>query len=1015
MPTQPNTNSVAIASRLLATNRSRPEDNIRQDISRILDALAVENIMTYPTTDGPADIYLPRRRIIIETKKQPLASDPHKAQARENDESPFEQLERYILAEIQHELTFPDIQGPTDRPWTAILTDGQTWHAWRYPHKNHPQATPLFANWRPSSPQHLLSRIQTLTSDDPIGKPWIPPKPANLFRNHLPALQDILNSLSGLPMRHAETKRRLWLDTLRSSGIAPENPNRQRTLFTTHSFLVAIARGLVQTLTTPSRDPDNPSPLSEGFPAWIIQHPAGMEWSTQLLDQIHAYEWRRTPGDVLRSLYEAFISQEDRKIFGEYYTPDWLAELLTTEILDDEWCAAAITDSISSSNQGLPLQRRGVLDPACGSGTFLYHAANRILQSPAMRNQLLNPTQKATITARLINGIDVHPVAVEIARATVMRALPTAPMEGIDGIQIHQGDSLRAHSEHDEGMYSHSKHTYHFTTPKGREILLPRSFSEPQNFPNNIRRLVDAAQRGQPVPQDLLLLVPERDRSALTDTCNSFADAIAAEGNSIWAWYVVNITAPMRLSERKVDRILANPPWVSMSGIQDPRRKRELEAFYKRMKLWAGGKQAPHNDIAALFPSRCRQLYLATPESDSAAWLVKKACLSGQNWEPFRQRSFDAVRQVLDLQPMQPFGGGGARRCVALLEHRTCSNTLQSSHERVILSPVAGTKSIRPHDRLPGVLRQITCVPAPPPIPRRESPYLRNGFRQGATIVPACLTLISTADRSADGTADVTTSRSTKHPWSQIEPLHGHIPTQWIRPFLPSTNLLVFSLRPCTRECIVPTDANGDFSEFPPVDNAFWDNAERHYANHRSGGKNTPKTLLRNIDHNNHIRHQLTAQATRTNRTLHTVLYPASADNMCATRTTVTNHIIGHKLYYFHAASPQEAAYLTTILNAPSLQAAFAQSRSSGRDFTLSPWRHVPIPRFNPRNPLHLHIADLCTEGERLATEWLAGNDTAKRSHGWLRNQIRNHIRENGLADHLDAAMTQLLPDQSRP
>ena len=57
-----------IAKQLLTASKSRPEDNIRQDISRLLYALDIENLITYRTPAGPADIYLPRRRIFIEAK-----------------------------------------------------------------------------------------------------------------------------------------------------------------------------------------------------------------------------------------------------------------------------------------------------------------------------------------------------------------------------------------------------------------------------------------------------------------------------------------------------------------------------------------------------------------------------------------------------------------------------------------------------------------------------------------------------------------------------------------------------------------------------------------------------------------------------------------------------------------------------------------------------------------------------------------------------------------------------------
>ena len=70
----------------------------------------------------------------------------------------------------------------------------------------------------------------------------------------------------------------------------------------------------------------------------------------------------------------------------------------------------------------------GALDPACGSGTLLHHAALRILDAPAVR--ALSPVQQASVAARLVHGVDIHPVAVEVARVNVLRALRRRPRTG---------------------------------------------------------------------------------------------------------------------------------------------------------------------------------------------------------------------------------------------------------------------------------------------------------------------------------------------------------------------------------------------------------------------------------------------------------------------------------------------------------------------------------------------------------------------------------------------------------
>lgn len=76
---------ITAANWLLRYSRGKPEDFIRKRIGELLGSLDVEYEMSYPTDAGPADIYLPRRRTIIETKASGLADDPDRAQARKNE------------------------------------------------------------------------------------------------------------------------------------------------------------------------------------------------------------------------------------------------------------------------------------------------------------------------------------------------------------------------------------------------------------------------------------------------------------------------------------------------------------------------------------------------------------------------------------------------------------------------------------------------------------------------------------------------------------------------------------------------------------------------------------------------------------------------------------------------------------------------------------------------------------------------------------------------------------------
>ena len=326
----PDQNQLARAQRLLNAARNRPEDNIRQDIGRLLDSFNIDNRITYRTPAGPADLYLPRRRVFIETKSDGLANDPHRAQPTYNGETPFEQLERYLLSELEDEQNRLPLDDQSDRHWTGLLTDGRIWHAWRYDHARGAIAQRNLDSFRPRDANDLINRILPILDVEPIGKPWIPPNPLPIFQPAHDGLRDIYDSLQGRQLAQTGTKTQLWLEMLRTSSIEPEGDAARHRLFVTHSFLVALARGVIHTLATPAIEPDPAAILNDGFVSWTVATQRGQLWAQGLLNQVHEYEWRRQRGDVLRPLYERFVGEQDRKVFGEYYTPDWLGSGLIT-------------------------------------------------------------------------------------------------------------------------------------------------------------------------------------------------------------------------------------------------------------------------------------------------------------------------------------------------------------------------------------------------------------------------------------------------------------------------------------------------------------------------------------------------------------------------------------------------------------------------------------------------------------------------------------------------------------
>ena len=966
---------------------------------------------------------MPRYRVIVEAKAGGRTADPDRRLAGQA-ESPREQLERYIDAEISAECERLPLGGarPSFRAWTGIITDGQHWHAYSYPHVAHAieWQEPLHSGRVSGGASALVAMFSEWLSGDPVGRKWIPADPKYLFEGHARELADLYWNLPDRIRRATQTKLALWHDMLRVSGMSPKGKAAPERLFVTHSFLVSVARMVTHSLT---RGPaDWKHALTEGFVGWVLGWPRGVVWASGLREIVRRYDWQRRRGDVLRTLYEAFVPEADRKVFGEFYTPDWLAAMMVEQALDDTWLGTAIQKAEDAVRNPAEFKGCGVLDPSCGSGTFLYHAALRMLEAPAMAG--LKPTQKADVAALLLNGIDVHPVAVEIAKANLMRVLPAEPSAGESALRVFLGDSLMV-AEDRGSLFGHVNGLMRLEVREERETLIPMEFVRQEGSADSTRGLVDAAASADPVPRAVLNGVQQERREDLRRSRDELETAIGKEGNSVWTWYARNIAAPQLLSERKVDRIVANPPWVKLAHIQEPRRKRAMERLGDGLGLQAGGKQSPHLDIATFFVLRARELYLNTPASDPAIWLVKKSALHAGHWEPFRAKHKNTLTQSIDLELLQPFGGGDARRCCLLMEHLSLvEHPVQTPRQepqqqfpatgprlRARLPPVpGGAARPKPEDPWSAVAPRIQFLPVPDPLPQARSDYGNGEFRQGATIVPHVLLV---AERTSPSLARITvrTRRSQHRPWSGVPPQEVEIPKRWLSKLYRSVEMLPFVASSGTTRAIVPVDDQGELDLDSALEEAAWQLLNKTYKQYRGQGRTTPKTLTDQID----FAGKLSSQPRRKTIDRRMVLYPTSGDIMRAARTTAGTGCIDSTLYWHVAGSDSEAGYLTAMLNAPCLRRAFIESRRSGRHFHLYPWRNVPIPRYDGGDKWHVGLAGLCERAEktgRVVADRLQDR-SPKVSQEKLSRAIRQQLSATGIFREIDEIAARLLPNQA--
>ena len=753
----------------------------------------------------------------------------------------------------------------------------------------------------------------------------MPANPADLFKPFRERLGEIWNAAEG--SRDAQTQHRLWDDLVRGSGIRVAD-HRRIDLFLDHCLLIVLARDVSRVI-----DHQPYTPPADGFVSWITKAPRGRTWARELFRTVDQYDWGARESDVLRNVYMEIVPKSDRKLYGEYYTPDWLANLIVEETLDRKWLEDAI---LAAYNAGAPPQKVGVLDPTCGSGTFLFHAARRILAEIPRLLPNADGNQQAEIVSHLVHGIDIHPVAVEMARATLRRALPASAEPS-----VHQGDALLMSDTAMAGLTGRffDPDESEFASPDGdHRFHVPHSFTDMADFTERLDRLVQAACDNVPLPASVTLGMGEDDTAWVNDAHDSLTQIIAKHGNGVWAWYIRNQLMPRAIARRQVNRIVSNPPWLRWNEIQASPRKENVRTLAQKRDIWPSARAATGFDLGAVCVVETRENFLAHPNRDPSAYVLNAAALRAENWRRFREQGHAKGRLDLssshpddEVLRQRPFSG--AEACVIGLRNRR-PQRLVLRDRRVKIEPSADAA---PHD----VTRRITALVE---LPWRSSPYAIRA-RNGATIFPAALVRVDPRDpmRTLQPT-------KAKPPWSEYEPFAlRDIPEHWRTGYISPEALYAFGVADSLATAIIPNEAGGLLDDDDAVErSATWRTLARTYSEGAGIGDATPKTLTDQLNYAGKLAAQWPPQLA--------VVYNASGQNL---RAAVASAVIEHAAYRVAVDSEEEADYLVALLNAPCLAFAFRFARKSGRHFDKTPLEKVPIPLYRPGDAQHRRLAEL--------------------------------------------------------
>lgn len=413
-----------------------------------------------------------------------------------------------------------------------------------------------------------------------------------------------------------QLKRQLWSRLLRSA-LGTQFPDTDD-LFIEHTLLVNSAEIIAHLVLGLDVATIQPATLLTGqhfslaqiygvveqdFFDWVLEVPGGQSLVKTMARRLARFDWTNVEHDVLKVLYQSVIGTETRKRLGEYYTPDWLADRVVAEAVAD------------------PLSQR-VVDPACGSGTFLFHAVRRYLTA-ADANDVPLATALSNLTDRVL-GIDLHPVAVSLARVTYLLAIGRErlqdPTRGAITVPVYLGDSIQWTQRVD--LFSGGQLL--ISTGSGAQL-----FEDELRFPDHLLanagwfdRLIGelAALAVKPREKGTVpslnatfkrLAVPEADQAAISESFGILCHLHDDGRDHIWSYYIRNLVRPLWLSrsENRVDVLVGNPPWLSYRHMPEDMQE-VFQAMSAARGLWHGKMVATHQDLSSLFVARAVEQYL---------------------------------------------------------------------------------------------------------------------------------------------------------------------------------------------------------------------------------------------------------------------------------------------------------------------------------------------------------------------------------------------------------------------
>ena len=408
-----------------------------------------------------------------------------------------------------------------------------------------------------------------------------------------------------------------------------------------------------------------------------LTHPLGM-----LLERLRTIDFdvtRKNPKsvrDLFKGLYMGFTPAPMRHALGEYYTPDWLA----AHVID----TAGWTPSQS------------LLDPTCGSGTFILEGLRRRLETAS------EETTARELLAGLY-GFDLNPLAVLTAKASIVVFL-SERFDQDDPVllPVFLADAINT-ADPTDGVFRHS-----ILTEKGeRSFSIPEELAVSSDFfsiMDQLRLCIDSDLEPKRILSSLrnfssaVLNLSKQSSDIFEQTITDLVDLHRNHWNGIWCLILFDRIEAGCVKD--VDLVAGNPPWVKWSNLPRPYAE-FIKPICDRMDIfsedsWVGGIQS---DISTVVTYHSLERFVAI--GGSLAFLITGTVFKNESSQGFRRWKLRTqagdepmtVAVVEDYGPLRPFEGVANWPTLLLIRRNGKATEYPVEYRRYLKSKVSGEQS----------------------------------------------------------------------------------------------------------------------------------------------------------------------------------------------------------------------------------------------------------------------------------------------------------------------------------